>query len=181
MPLTYQLREADMAAYARHMATRPGKIRELLQRNNIIFVGTYIIGVLVAFLFVIQTQLIITLIIALVTAIPFFFFYKAIALSRYVSRVMKLSSSGNSFQVRNCVVEIAEDGLHSSSELGTSTIFWASIQNMEETSEYIYLLLQGVNAVVIPKRAFATDTALQEFRTTVSHYLSLSDRSLPTS
>jgi len=177
MHLTYQLREEDMAAYARHAATVPGKIRALLRRNELLFAVIYATVLTITLLFIVHIRLPITLTIAVITTILFYFVYKPVAVSRYVSRVIKLSSTGNSFQVRNCSLDIAEDGLHTASELGTATIFWSSIQRTEETPDYVFLIVQNVNAVIIPKRAFATSTAFQEFHEMINMYLQQSGSS----
>lgn len=55
-----------------------------------------------------------------------------------------------------------EDAIHSESQYSKSEIMWTAVQKITRTKSYIYLFVMQSSAIVIPKRAFATQEAWED-------------------
>ena len=49
---------------------------------------------------------------------------------------------------------------------------WKAVEGLAETDDYLFLLIGGGSAYVIPKRSFDSDVAIEAFRTAVSEHRS---------
>jgi hypothetical protein len=60
-------------------------------------------------------------------------------------------------------VSLSDDGVRLESAMMTQMVRWAAIGGIRETASYIFFLIDGAPAVVIPRRAFADAGQQAEF------------------
>jgi hypothetical protein len=68
----------------------------------------------------------------------------------------------NKGMANSTTISIDPDGLEASNGLSSSTLSWFAIEKISITAEYVFLYVSAMNAVVIPRRAFTTETQRQE-------------------
>jgi hypothetical protein len=67
-------------------------------------------------------------------------------------------------------VAISPEGLLASNKTIESKIAWAAVQQIAEAEKHLFLFTSAMNAIVIPKTAFKSDEAKQEFVRLVESY-----------
>jgi hypothetical protein len=63
----------------------------------------------------------------------------------------------------NCTMSINEDGIRESKESGESTRRWSAVESLIITADHLFVYTSGVEAFVVPRRAFGSETAFDQF------------------
>ena len=86
-------------------------------------------------------------------------------------RIVRMFQEGqNKGMAAPTTLSIDESGIEANNGLGTSKLLWTAIERLAVTDEYAFLYVSAMNAVVVPKRAFASDAQRQEFVQLVRQY-----------
>lgn len=90
-------------------------------------------------------------------------------LYRIKSRTMKLVKKSDGI-IGEHLVEINEQGLYASTARSQSTYGWDGIHELRQDKEIIYIFVNNLQAVIVPKRSFANQALEAEFTQTVQQY-----------
>lgn len=60
-------------------------------------------------------------------------------------------------------IELRPDGVAAASPIGATIFDWKAISEIVATSEYLFLHLDSLSALMVPRRAFADDVAFERF------------------
>jgi hypothetical protein len=101
----------------------------------------------------------------------FFFALPSMIWSSTRKRIERMFREGqNKGMTKLTTLSIGQDGMEANNGLSTSKLVWSAIEKMSITDEYIFIYISALNAVVVPKRAFATEGQRQEFIQLAQHY-----------
>lgn len=108
---------------------------------------------------------------ALTAGLVVFFVYPLLARRSTVGRLRKLLKEGNNETLFGPQrVAISPDGLLASNKTAESKIAWAAVQQVAEGEKHLFVFTSAMNAIVIPKTAFRSDEAKQEFVRLIEAY-----------
>jgi hypothetical protein len=68
-----------------------------------------------------------------------------------------INNSANDNVFSDCLVTVSETGISSKGKFAASDYQWAGIVKKEETKEHYFLFLTTDQAIVLPKRAIASE------------------------
>jgi len=69
-----------------------------------------------------------------------------------------------------CQIQADDDGITETRGSGASTRTWASVERIATTSTHLFVYTSGIEAFVIPRRAFAVDVEFLRFADTIAQY-----------
>jgi hypothetical protein len=78
-----------------------------------------------------------------------------------------LTESPSGALTEHCTMRIDEQGVHATTNKGSSSLKWSAIEKVAQTEDAFYLYVGPVNAHVIPRRAFESRAAFEEFTSNV--------------
>jgi len=108
---------------------------------------------------------------ALAAALVVFFVYPWLARRSAVSRLRKVLKEGNNETMFGPQrVTISPEGIRASNRMSESLTTWAAVQQVAEGEKHLFLFTSAMHAIVIPKTAFKSDEAKQEFVRLVEEY-----------
>jgi hypothetical protein len=108
---------------------------------------------------------------ALSAALVAFFVYPPLARRLTVDRLRKILKEGNNETMFGPQrVAISPEGLLASNKTTESKIAWAAVQQVAEGEKHLFLFTSAMHAIVIPKTAFKSEDAKQEFVRLVESY-----------
>ena len=86
----------------------------------------------------------------------------------YISKIMKNAEKlhnerDGGYEPTECILMFSDSEIEVNSDVGESKIRWDAIEKIIIDGDYIYLYLDAVNAIIIPKRAFSDDAQHKEF------------------
>ena len=87
--------------------------------------------------------------------------------TRQVSRRL-LSEGTNAGFYGECELAIGADGLTESRPSGSTTRKWSSVERIASTSHYLFVYTSGIEAFVVPRRAFQTEPEFNEFANAIA-------------
>ncbi len=173
MTITYQLHTADLVAAAKYTAINTPSVKRQITITPLL--TSIVAGAIIIYLgyFGWGRLRVEELIFAVISAIFAYIFARFLAMSSFVSRFTKIASDGKPNFARSITMSLEEAGISSTSELGTGTIFWSTIQKIDEDNRYIYVVLPSANIAVIPKSAFPdlnqAKTFINNLRSHIKH------------
>lgn len=88
---------------------------------------------------------------------------------RIKSKTMKLVKDHDGILGEH-LIEIDERGLHESSVNNHSRYAWTGIQQLRMDKDYLYIFVNNLQAVIIPKRSFSGQKEELEFSEAVERY-----------
>lgn len=96
---------------------------------------------------------------------PAYVFYTLWSVRRRARRLTRklLAEGKNRSVLSEHRIFLNDEGITSETALIRSLYRWPVIERIVETSEYLFLFVSGFSAIVIPKRAFASDEHWQTF------------------
>jgi len=80
----------------------------------------------------------------------------------HLSRRM-LSEGKNSGFYGDCSITLDEDGIRETKSSGETMRKWPSVEKIVVASEYLFIYTSGIEAFVVPRRAFALDAEFNAF------------------
>ena len=80
----------------------------------------------------------------------------------YLKSIKKLPTEKGIYLGRHSFT-IKEDGLHEESNHQSAALKWSGVQNIEETSNMIYIFVDSIAANFIPKHFFSNDGEAKKF------------------
>jgi hypothetical protein len=109
-----------------------------------------------------------------------FFRYPHIHRASQIRTLRKLFGEGdNTALLGHQVVSVSPEGIFTQSQAGESKLNWQSIYKVAQNNKYVFLYIGTANAIGIPKTAFPTEQALQEFLNYINTHGSKKSESLP--
>ncbi len=91
-----------------------------------------------------------------------------------IKRLRKLLSEGeNKNALGHCTLTLSPEGIHCKRNLSEYKVTWSAIINMIQNDNCFFLYTDSVNAIVIPKDAFASDNARKEFSDYVNNNMNV--------
>jgi hypothetical protein len=108
------------------------------------------------------------LVFAFASAVIAFFVMGFLLRYSYIERFVNITSDGKPDFIRTITMSLEEDGITSTSDLGSGKLLWSALQQIDEDSNYIYLALPSATLLVIPKTSFPDSKRAQDFFTAVS-------------
>ena len=89
------------------------------------------------------------------------------------NRTLKLLNEGsNKGLLGRQRITLQDEGLYCESPSGETKLKWEAIERIVTNEDYMFVYLGSVNAIVIPKRAFASQSDLHAFLEDVQHHAS---------
>jgi hypothetical protein len=161
--ITYRLFTADLVAAAKYIAVKIPSVKRQIIITPVI--ASIVAGAIILYLgyFGWGRLRVEELIFALVSAIFAYIFARFLAMSSFVGRFTKIASDGKPNFTRSITMSLEEAGIVSTSDLGTGTLFWSAIQEIDEDNRYIYIVLPSANVALIPKSAFSDQSQIEPF------------------
>jgi hypothetical protein len=171
MTISYRLRKTELTAAAKYIAAKNASVRNQLLWTPII--SAIAVAITIFFLGLSSWGRIRSadLAFAFVSAIIIYFVTGFLFRYSYIERFIKIASDGQSDFTRTITMSLEEDGIASTSDLGSGKLLWSALREIEEDDKYIYLALPSANVVVIPKTSFSDDKQAQDFFTAVSAHI----------
>ena len=74
-----------------------------------------------------------------------------------------LSEGQNKEYYGECELEAGDEGLTETRPSGSTTRNWASVERVVTTASHLFLYTSGIEAFVVPRRAFSTESQFQAF------------------
>ena len=74
-----------------------------------------------------------------------------------------LSEGQNAGFYGDCSISLDANGLHESKASGDTVRKWSAVEKIVVSSKYLFVYTSGVEAFVVPRRAFVTDTDFNSF------------------
>ncbi|MHB8866317.1 MAG: YcxB family protein [Pirellulaceae bacterium] len=87
--------------------------------------------------------------------------------TRQMSRRL-LSEGTNAGFYGECDLAIDADGLTESRPSGSTTRRWSSVERIATTPRYLFVYTSGIEAFVVPRRAFHTEPEFNEFANVIA-------------
>jgi hypothetical protein len=164
MNITYRMTPDDLIAFNIYSASNSPTIRA--QHRNSRIIATIIPAVLILILtdYSNETINIYTFLFPLLASIVTFFVYNPIAnhnQRKVLDKVIKSESSKQFFAERT--VTLYPEHIQTISEMEENTMQWGTIKDVKIVPDYVYLFIDTVHAIIIPKRAFPNELAFEEF------------------
>jgi hypothetical protein len=79
-----------------------------------------------------------------------------------------LGEGENTTMLGRCTISLTPEGIFSKTANSEGKLNWTTVQKTVQNDHYIFMYTGAVNAIVIPKKAFATDKSQEEFLDYVS-------------
>ena len=74
-----------------------------------------------------------------------------------------LSEGENSGFYGDCTINLDEDGIRETKSTGETMRKWSSVEKIVVAPEYLFIYSSGIEAFVVPRRAFALDAEFSDF------------------
>jgi hypothetical protein len=108
---------------------------------------------------------------ALAAALVVFFVYPPLVRRTTVGSLRKMLKEGNNETMFGPQrVAISPEGILASNKTVESKLAWAGVQQLAEGEKHLFVFTSAMNAIVIPKTAFRSEEAKQEFVRLVENY-----------
>ena len=92
------------------------------------------------------------------------FVYPYIYRRSAISQAQKLLKEGSNKSLLGYhEISLSSDGIIAKTLAGESKLNWASVEKVIENDKYIFIYIGAINAVVVPKNAFASNHQQKEF------------------
>jgi hypothetical protein len=101
-------------------------------------------------------------ILALVLGLIVFLLYPENRKKQILKNVEKVCNEDSGYTPHKCALSLGENEIRATSETGEGMIRWEAIDKIVVNGDYIYLDRGGMNAIIIPRRAFADDEQRNE-------------------
>lgn len=102
--------------------------------------------------------------IGIIWGVIMFWVYPYISRFFYIRQIKgKLSESENKPFIGPQATSLSTEGIIERSQGVETKISWSSIQKIIQNDDYVFISLNAFQTSVIPKRAFPTESSLQEF------------------
>ena len=62
-----------------------------------------------------------------------------------------------------CTIAVSDEGIKTSTAIVESSFSWKAIRRAEISDEHIFVMVDNVAAIIVPKRSFASDTEREQF------------------
>ena len=156
MSITYELTKDDGVALMKYLWQRPERRHRERRENDTIAVAFAV----VIWMLVSHASDSLSLLIALAVGL-----YLLQCLPRWRERKGKrwVNSDGFAQWLGSRTVTIEQSGLRISSTRGERLVYWGTISEVIETDTHLFLPFGMLEVVVIPRRAFDSDTIRAEF------------------
>ena len=103
-------------------------------------------------------------VLTLVLSIAAFFVVPFLSRAEVINGFRKATKEGdNKAILGNQTISLTPDNIFVKTPAGESKYTWAVIDKIVQNDKYIFLYISSINAIVIPRKAFSTDSSLQEF------------------
>ncbi|TVP96262.1 MAG: YcxB family protein [Planctomycetaceae bacterium] len=90
-----------------------------------------------------------------------------------------LSEGQNKDFYGECELAADDLGLTETRPSGSTTRNWGSVERVVTTASHLFLYTSGIEAFVVPRRAFSTESQFQEFRDRIEELSGLASGSTP--
>jgi hypothetical protein len=60
-------------------------------------------------------------------------------------------------------IRLQPEGVITTSPIGTSVLDWSAFSEITTTSDYVFLQLDSLSAIIVPRRAFNTEAGFEDF------------------
>jgi hypothetical protein len=148
-----------------HMAHSPSLQRQILLGR--VFCSLLTIFLSLGVLYLLDSDKYLTsfeYLLSIIGGIVAFFIYPSLNRATIIRRIRKLLSEGdNKAFFGHQTITVSPEGLFSKTQVGESKLNWTAIDKVVQNGDYIFIYNSAVSAIVIPKVAFPTDEAKQEF------------------
>ncbi len=166
MVIQYQPTLEDLLAFNRYHIDHSPSLRRYHQYVRIGTSVLCIVVCLVTFYALTQSFRIPIAFYAIAFGLGIFFYFALPSMiwSSTKKRIERMFREGqNKGMAKLTTLSIGQDSMEANNGLSTSKLVWSAIEKMSVTDEYIFMYVSAMNAVVVPKRAFATEAQRQEF------------------
>jgi len=110
-------------------------------------------------------------ILTLVLSIVAFFIVPYLNRSEVINGIRKATKEGdNKAILGHQTISLTPDNIFVKSPVGESKYTWASIDKIAQNDQFIFVYISSINAIVIPRKAFSTNSSLQEFMNYLNLY-----------
>jgi hypothetical protein len=172
MDLKYEIGIDDARAYSEYFVNNNSEFNKKINSNRRRFIYTTIISIIGVGLFAWRGQLITSVVFGavaigfLVVYISYPYFSRKRALSKLVNQSEQVLKGGFSKQK----LSVTDEGMVYKTSSGESNFKWDKLENVINTDQHLFLIIHSFGAVIVPKRAFATDPDFQQLMTLVKTY-----------
>ena len=103
-------------------------------------------------------------ILTLVLSIASFFIVPYLSRAEVINGFRKATKEGDNKAILGYqTMSLTPDNIFVKTQIGESKYTWASIDKIAQNDQFIFVYISSINAIVIPRKAFSTDSSLQEF------------------
>ena len=179
MRLHYKLHLEDIIQYYLHMSRTSPQFRHVVKKRQLrLFVLLFLAALIYAFIWPVSSPVyfyISSTVLAFLAA----YWYSFYIYYRLERRLRKFHSKGNEGSLyREKIVEIDQNGVFNQAEEMEGIHYkWSSIKEVYITSLYIYIHVNSISAVMIPRRAFHDAAAWEKCKSVVTSYQTEARRS----
>ena len=182
MDIDYNISIDDVLAYNLYYASHSPQIQKILKRRKLLYVlvGVFslLFGLLCLFIELVSStkgDLIIYSIGLLVLGLflsVYGLLLESMTRKNVTKEVIRRYSNGKDGVIGKHHVSITPDRMSDITEVAENNIRWDAIEQVVTTDQHLYFLrLSSSIAHIVPKKAFADDTAFNKFAETAKSYL----------
>jgi hypothetical protein len=160
MQVQYQLNIDDIVAFSLHYSRTSKNARRRIRRSQALGIIAAIAVALAWPRWGFEVRILYPLGYALFLLFGFPFYYRW-SVERHTR---KLYAAGqNKGALGNHIISLDSEGVLEISDVGESRTTWSGIEKVEENEAYIFLFTGSLQAHMIPKRAFLSESEATEF------------------
>ena len=105
---------------------------------------------------------------------PVLFFYAPFAWKRRQARLIRrmLNEGSTRSLLGNCLLTLNDDSISVQRPSSLSTYGWEATDQIRVTSEYCFIYVTSISAIILPRRAFNSNEAFDDFVREIRQHLS---------
>jgi hypothetical protein len=164
MDLKYEIGIDDATAYSEYFVSQNAAFNRQINSGRRRYMYSTILAVIAIGLFAWRGQ-VITSIVFGVVAIGFllvYFSYPYFSRKRALNKLIKQSAQVLKGRVSKQTLTVTDAGLVYKTPSGESNFAWNKLESLINRGQYLFFIVHGFGPVIVPKRAFASDTEFQQ-------------------
>jgi hypothetical protein len=174
MEIEFSLIPEDFVAFGRHQVAQQANRRIFLYLGILLLI--VVVLILRIALFVRQAGTTIGLIAAVIAISAGFIFYLNMHRidTRAVKRQLALGKNANVLEPRR--ISISADGISNSSAHSAGMTMWTGVDKIAVTKDHAFIYVNTSAAIILPRRAFASDHDFTDFVETAQRYFEAANK-----